>query len=215
LLLSRQEGSIAIEVKVIGLDIAKNVFHIHDAPQHQSVGQRTLHGLRRDIAKRKAANSIEQASLLEQCYSGDYRAALGSSEKVLREAPHNARALFWKATSAQELAVGALTQMGTIAPDSARVPLLWQSCIGPEKTLAQRNQSIRRFSGREKRKFPRALDSLKSITRIPKNAQALEQLNQILKSDSSNIVGRRLRFRRLILLSPCKPEGAHRMLSMP
>jgi tetratricopeptide (TPR) repeat protein len=140
------------------------------------------------LRRQKAPRSATSSSLLEQCtfYSGDYRAGLEASESALHVAPGNFAALYWEAKSAQELAAAALAQASAVAPESSKVHLLLAELHRSRGEFGAAEAEYRadlRSGGEE---VPARLGLAQLYNQNSEDDKALEQLNDALKSDSSN-----------------------------
>jgi tetratricopeptide (TPR) repeat protein len=140
------------------------------------------------LRKQKGPTSNISSSLLEQCafYSGDYRSSLETSELVLRVAPGNFAALYWEAKSAQELAAAALAEVSALAPESSKVHLLLAELHRSREEFGAAEleyRTVLRSGGEE---ISARLGLAQVYNQNSEDDQALEQLNEALKSDSTN-----------------------------
>jgi tetratricopeptide (TPR) repeat protein len=131
---------------------------------------------------------LSQSLLLARCAydAADYRTSLLASENALQLDPQDLPALYWRAKSAEKLAIHALVRTSTEAPDSFRTHLL----------LAEAHRSKEEFKAAEsefdkviamKPDDPTAHLGLAKVhyanTRF---SEALKELEAVLKADPGN-----------------------------
>jgi tetratricopeptide (TPR) repeat protein len=139
----------------------------------------------------KAPPSGAVAHLFEQCsyFDGNFREALETSNHAIQTVPRDLESLYWQAKSAQVLSATSFAQMSTVAPDSPKAHLLMAELHRAREEFPaaadEYNQALNATSSAGEEISAR-LGLAFVYMQNSEDDKALEQLNSVISSDSSN-----------------------------
>jgi len=127
--------------------------------------------------------TASQRRMLAECSfeTGRYEDALAASERMMNASPDRAAGLYWRALSAERLAVEALRRAALINPGSEKVHLLLAEARRQHEDFAGAEDEYRKAIEVEPRNHQSHLALAALLCNEQKNDEGLNELNKVLE----------------------------------